>query len=162
MRRSPHLILAAAAALVVVLAGCATPTTELATGATATTGERPAAGEPDQQPDEAPADVALVPVNPAELPPWFPADLPMPAGDYRWSAEYATGWQLDFQIADAGIAQALIADLAAAGYVETQFTEHPDGTGQTWFTEGPAFRANVVVRGIGSDKVLLTYNVEPK
>ena len=107
-------------------------------------------------------EAAHVPVNAADLPGWFPGELPMPAGDYRWASEYDTGVQLDFLISDAAVAEAFIADLAAAGYAQTQYTEHPDATGKTWFTEGPAFRANVVVRGIGSDSVALTLNVEPK
>lgn len=103
----------------------------------------------------------FAPVVAADIPDWVPADLPMPEGDYLRGIPYDLGVQLDFALADEGAAQRLVDALLALGYVETQYTEHPGGTGATWFTEGPEIRANVVLTDTDTEP-LLSYNLEQR
>ncbi|MCS0498462.1 hypothetical protein [Protaetiibacter mangrovi] len=125
---------------------------------TTTVDEAPAAGEPAQ--GEPAAGGPFTPVDASQVPDWAPADLPMPEGDYLWAAPYDLGVQLQFGLRDAGAAEALVDELLSLGYVQTQYTEHPGGTGETWFTEGPTIRANVVLTKADTDEPQLSYNLE--
>ncbi|HTN57918.1 MAG TPA: hypothetical protein VL043_06605, partial [Protaetiibacter sp.] len=118
---SRRALAAAALAAGLALTGCAASAPdEPVVDETTTVDEAPAGEEPA---GDEPA--AFTPVDATQVPDWVPAELPMPDGDYLWAAPYDLGVQLQFGLRDAGGAQALVDELLALGYVETQYTEHP-------------------------------------
>jgi hypothetical protein len=61
------------------------------------TGSTPAESQAALETPTAP-ETPLNPVNPADLPDCFPAELPMPAGDYRWATIGDDGVFLSYRL----------------------------------------------------------------
>ena len=152
----------------IILATIATTLTLSGCGEETPTAREPAASQSSTAAET--PDSKLVPVNPADLPDWFPADLPMPEGSYFAGERYECdgfykcdyGFRLKFTVSGLEVAEKLVLDLNAAGYGQTQVTDWLDSGGKTWFTEGQAFRANVVVSSLDEEVAYLDYNIEPQ
>ena len=143
--------------LIAVLAGCAVsqPPSDVSSSVAETLADTGSDVDTEAAPD------VVAQVNAADLPDWFPADLPMPAGEYRWTTVDDAGAFLQFTISGESVIEDLVTELEAAGYAVTAVDDHGEGW-KTWFTESETYRVNIAARDLGTDAAYIDYRVEPK
>ncbi len=160
MHHTARSTLALTLAAALTLTGCAAGG---ASAPAANTEGTAAAAEPPTTPPVAqpPADALAAGVDPSDLPEWFPHDLPMPAGTYRWAVADENGLTLEFFVPHEDAILDLLRRLDEQGYIEYALDVRSEAS-KTWFTQSDRFRVNIAAHDLGTPEADIIYRIEPK